>query len=163
MWVRAYNTCAAMESALNRLALMTPASCVRSIIVKEILIVGAGGFLGAVLRYLAILSMQVFKTRHAVPLGTLLVNVLGCLLIGFLAVLAENRVLLTPETRSFLIVGILGAFTTFSTFGYESISLLKSGATVGFLLNIGLQLGLGLLAVWLGMEIGRLLYRLIGS
>jgi CrcB protein len=148
-----------MESALNCLALMTPVSLCRSIIVKEILIIGAGGFLGAVLRYVAVLSMQVFKTKHNIPLGTLLVNVVGCLLIGVLAVLAENSRILTPDTRNFLIVGILGAFTTFSTFGYESMTMLKNGLTTAFALNIGLQLALGFFAVWLGMNAGRLLQK----
>ncbi len=63
-------------------------------------------------------------------MGTLLVNVFGCLLIGFLAVMAENSRLISVETRNFLIVGILGAFTTFSTFGYESVTLLKNGRDV---------------------------------
>jgi CrcB protein len=131
--------------------------------VKEILIIGAGGFLGAVLRYIAIISMQVFKTKHAIPVGTLLVNVIGCLLIGFLAVMAENGRILTPDTRNFLIVGILGAFTTFSTFGYESMTMLKSGAGIAFVLNIGLQLGLGLVAVWLGMNAAQLLQKAFQS
>lgn len=130
---------------------------------KEILIIGAGGFLGAVLRYIAIISMQVFKTKHAIPVGTLLVNVIGCLLIGFLAVMAENGRILTPDTRNFLIVGILGAFTTFSTFGYESMTMLKSGAGIAFVLNIGLQLGLGLVAVWLGMNAAQLLQKAFQS
>jgi len=130
---------------------------------KEILIIGAGGFLGAVLRYIAVVTMQVFKTKHAIPLGTLLVNVIGCLLIGLLAVLAENGRFLTADTRNFLIVGILGAFTTFSTFGYESMAMLKNGASTAFVLNIGLQLGLGLAAVWLGMNAGHLLQKAFQS
>lgn len=130
---------------------------------KEILIIGAGGFLGAVLRYIAVISMQVFKTKHAIPMGTLLVNVVGCLLIGFLAVLAENSRILTADTRNFLIVGILGAFTTFSTFGYESMTMLKNGATSAFMLNIGLQLVLGFLAVWLGMNAGHLFQKVFQS
>ena len=124
--------------------------------VRDILIIGAGGFVGAVLRYLAILSMQLFKTKSSIPLGTLLVNVVGCLLIGFLAVMAENSSLISAETRNFLIVGILGAFTTFSTFGYESVSLLKDGMSLHFALNIGLQLVLGFLAVWAGMNLAKL-------
>ena len=124
--------------------------------VRDILIIGAGGFVGAVLRYLAILSMQLFKTKSSIPLGTLSVNVVGCLLIGFLAVMAENSSLISVETRNFLIVGILGAFTTFSTFGYESVSLLKDGMSLHFALNIGLQLVLGFLAVWAGMNLAKL-------
>ncbi len=120
---------------------------------RDILLIGAGGFIGAVLRYFAVLSLQVFKSKTDLPLGTLLVNVLGCLLIGFLAVLAENGKVITAETRNFLVVGILGAFTTFSTFGYESVTLLKSGANLQFVLNIGLQLTLGLAAVWGGMRL----------
>ncbi|PKO00875.1 MAG: fluoride efflux transporter CrcB [Chloroflexi bacterium HGW-Chloroflexi-4] len=123
---------------------------------RDILIIGAGGFIGAVLRYLAILSMQLFKTKTQIPMGTLLVNVAGCLLIGFLAVMAENSKLISTDTRNFLVVGILGAFTTFSTFGYESVFLLKHGLNFHFALNILLQLVLGFAAVWGGMALARL-------
>lgn len=126
---------------------------------RTILLIGAGGFIGAVLRYLAVLSMQVIKTRHNIPMGTLLVNVIGCLLIGVLAVIAENSRLLSAETRNFLVVGVLGAFTTFSTFGYESVSMLKDGFNLSFALNIGLQLVLGFSAVAAGMYLARLFQR----
>ncbi len=122
---------------------------------RNIFIIGAGGFIGAVLRYLAVLSMQAFKTRHNIPLGTLLVNVIGCLLIGVLAVVAENSKLISPEARNFLMVGILGAFTTFSTFSYESMMFIKNGSSVGFFINVGLQLFLGFTAVWTGMHAAR--------
>jgi fluoride exporter len=128
---------------------------------RDILIIGAGGFVGAVLRYLAILSMQVFKTKHNIPMGTLLVNVVGCLLIGALAVAAENSKVIPAEARSFLIVGILGAFTTFSTFGYESVTMLKNGLNTAFALNIGLQLVLGFAAVGAGMFFARTLQRIL--
>lgn len=128
---------------------------------RDILIIGAGGSIGAVLRYLAILSMQAFKTRHNIPLGTLLVNVIGCLLIGALAVAAENSKIISPETRNFLVVGILGAFTTFSTFSYESMVLFKNGSGSGFLINVGLQLLLGFAAVWLGMNLMRWAQRIL--
>jgi len=126
---------------------------------RDILIIGTGGFIGAVLRYFAILSMQLFKSKTHIPMGTLLVNVIGCLLIGFLAVTAENSKLISADTRNFLVVGILGAFTTFSTFGYESVSLLKSGLNLQFALNIVLQLVLGFAAVWGGMHLARILQR----
>lgn len=145
-----------MESALNRLALMTPAPYFGVDSMRNVLIIGAGGAIGAVLRYLVVLSTQVFKDKVPVPLGTLLVNVIGCLLIGVLATLAENGQVLTAEHRNFLIVGILGAFTTFSTFGYESVVLLKNGSQFNFFANLALQLILGFSAVWAGMNLARL-------
>jgi CrcB protein len=84
------------------------------------------------------------------PYGTLVVNVLGCLVIGFLAGLAETRAAFTPETRLFLFVGVLGGFTTFSSFALETLSLARDTQQVAALINIGLQLTLGLLAVWIG-------------
>lgn len=126
---------------------------------RDVLIIGAGGAIGAVLRYFVVLSAQLFKDKVPVPLGTLLVNVIGCLLIGILATLAEEGQLLTPQSRNFLIVGILGAFTTFSTFGYESVTLLKNGAQFNFFANLALQLVLGLGAVWVGMNLARLFQR----
>jgi len=127
---------------------------------RNIIIIGTGGFIGAVLRYLAVLSMNVFKDKTNIPLGTLLVNVVGCLLIGFLAALAESSHWVSPETRSFLIVGVLGAFTTFSTFGYETVNLFKSGLTFHFLMNIFLQVILGLAAVWGGMNLAKMILRI---
>jgi CrcB protein len=120
---------------------------------RSILIIGTGGFIGAVLRYLVVLSTQVFKDKLPLPLGTLLVNVIGCLLIGVLATLAEQGQVLNAESRNFLIVGILGAFTTFSTFGYESVTLLQNGYKFHFFANLAVQLVLGLGAVWLGMNL----------
>jgi fluoride exporter len=119
--------------------------------VRDILIIGTGGFIGAVLRYLVVLSTQIFKDKLPLPLGTLLVNVIGCLLIGVLATLAEQGHIISAAGRNFLIVGILGAFTTFSTFGYESVSLFQSGMRWSFFANLAVQLVLGLGAVWLGM------------
>ena len=120
---------------------------------RDVLLIGAGGFIGAVLRYLVGLSTKIFKNELPLPLGTLIVNVVGCLLIGILATLAEEGNVITPQARNFLIVGILGAFTTFSTFGYESISLLRNESLVRFIANLVVQLVLGLGAVVLGMNL----------
>jgi CrcB protein len=120
---------------------------------RNVLLVAAGGALGAVLRYLVAFSTQSFKDRLPLPLGTLLVNVIGCLLIGILATLAESGKVITPEGRNFVIVGVLGAFTTFSTFGYESITLLDQGHMLRFLGNMAAQLVLGFGAVWLGINL----------
>lgn len=120
---------------------------------RDVLLIGAGGFIGAVLRYLVGLSTKIFKDELPLPLGTLIVNVVGCLLIGVLATLAEQGNFITPQARNFLIVGILGAFTTFSTFGYESISLLRNESLFRFIANLIVQLVLGLGAVVLGMNL----------
>ena len=86
--------------------------------------VALGGALGAVARHLTGLG-AVRIMGAAFPYGTLVVNVAGCFLIGFLLMLSEQRQLFSPTTRLFLTVGILGAFTTFSTFGYETLELLR--------------------------------------
>ena len=78
------------------------------------------------------------------------VNMVGCLLIGLLAGLTESRNLLGPETRALILVGVLGGFTTFSTFGYETIQLLRDGESLAAFSNVGLQICLGLVAVWIG-------------
>ena len=91
------------------------------------LFVGAGGFLGAVLRYWLSSTVQQLSNSALVPVGTLVVNVLGCLVIGFLSELAEEHGLFTAEARAFVFIGILGGFTTFSTFGNETMNLLRDG------------------------------------
>ncbi|MBW2011953.1 MAG: CrcB family protein, partial [Deltaproteobacteria bacterium] len=87
--------------------------------------------------------------------GTLTVNVMGCFFIGFGGGLMESRQLFTPEARLFVFTGLLGGFTTFSTFGYESFNLARDGQMIGVLLNIGLHLLLGLAAVWAGNLLSR--------
>ena len=118
-----------------------------------VLLVGVGSFVGGVLRYG--LSTWVHRTLDNpwFPYGTLAVNGLGCFVIGFLAGLAESRAAFTPEARLFLFVGILGGFTTFSSFALETFSLVRDTQNVAALANIGLQLVLGLLAVWVGNAI----------
>jgi fluoride exporter len=91
------------------------------------------------------------------PLGTLVVNVLGCSLIGLAGGLAESRQVLGPEARSLLMIGVLGAFTTYSTFGYETLALVRDVEVAKAFLNIGLHLALGLAAVWLGGAVARAL------
>lgn len=126
---------------------------------RNVLIIAAGGAIGAVLRYLVSFATQSLKDKLPLPLGTLLVNVIGCLLIGILATLAESGKVITPETRNFLVVGVLGAFTTFSTFGYESVTLLDKGYTLRFFGNMAAQLGLGFGAVWLGINLVKLVQK----
>ncbi len=87
---------------------------------------------------------------------TLLVNILGCLALGFILELEVRTNLVPDSTRLFLAVGFLGAFTTFSTFGFETIKFLQNGMPQLALLNVGANLGLGLLAVWMGWGAARL-------
>jgi CrcB protein len=121
-----------------------------------IVLVGVGGFIGAVLRYL--ISDWVNGIFHilSLPYGTLTVNIIGCLLIGILAGLSENRNLLGPETRALLLVGVLGGFTTFSTFGNETVELLKDGTSIAAFSNVALHVCLGLVAVRVGYSAAEL-------
>ena len=115
-----------------------------------ILLVGTGGFFGAVMRYLVSGWAQEIFSGVSFPYGTLTVNIIGCLLIGLLAGLSENRNLLGPETRALLLIGVLGGFPTFSAFSYETVELLKAGNSLAAFSNVGLQVCLGLAAVWVG-------------
>lgn len=93
------------------------------------------------------------------PFGTLTVNVIGCAAIGFLAELADHRGAISGETRAFLIVGILGGFTTFSAFGNETMNLLRDGELLLACGNIVGHTVLGLVAVWLGYSTAYLLWK----
>ncbi len=121
-----------------------------------ILLVGIGGFFGAVMRYLVSGWVQDIFSNPSFPYGTLTVNVTGCLLIGLLAGLSENRNLLGPETRALVLIGVLGGFTTFSAFSYESLELLRAGESMAAFSNVGLQVCLGLAAVWVGYSASQL-------
>ena len=113
----------------------------------NLLFVGLGGFIGASLRYATGLFVGRFITDAQFPYGTFVVNMVGCLLIGFLAGLTDSRELMNDTSRAFVFTGMLGAFTTFSTFSYETMGLLQNGQTSPALTNLGLQIILGLLAV----------------
>jgi len=89
------------------------------------------------------------------PYGTLTVNTLGSLSMGFLSVLLLDRLGLSPEFRAALLVGLLGSFTTFSTFSMDTLNLLEGGSRLRALGNVGANLLLCLLAVWVGVSAGR--------
>ena len=122
----------------------------------QLLWVGVGGFLGSVSRFVMAGMFNRFSPALGFPVGTLTVNILGCLLIGLLHGLAETRSLLGPDIRIFLFIGVLGGFTTYSTFGFESLALIKDGAILKASANFILHVFLGLSAVWLGDFLGRL-------
>jgi CrcB protein len=122
---------------------------------EKVLIVGLGSFLGGMARYgLSGLAQRLLGASF--PFGTLAVNVVGCLLIGGVLHLVEDRSMLQPNARLFVAVGLLGGFTTFSAFGYETIELLRDDELRLALLNVAGNVVLGLAAVWLGRTILRL-------
>lgn len=112
---------------------------------KPLLAIFLGGGIGSVFRYLVSLSISRQLTT-AFPAGTFLVNITGCFLIGILYGIAIRYTWLNAEWRMFLITGICGGYTTFSTFSYEAVSLIRQGNHAYFFLYIGLSIVLGLLA-----------------
>jgi fluoride exporter len=121
--------------------------------VKQILFIAIFGAVGALSRYGAGYAVRHFFGK-SFPLDTLAVNVLGCLLIGFI-MYGAFAAKMDEALKTGLVVGFLGAFTTFSAFGYATFDLLQKGAWPAALLNAALNLFVGLLAVWLGMTVGR--------
>jgi CrcB protein len=125
----------------------------------NILLVGLGGFIGSVLRYLASGYVQQSTKSIDFPYGTLAVNVIGCFVIGLLAQLTEARGMFTSEARSFVFIGILGGFTTFSSFGNETLNLARDSQMMNALANVGANVILGLFAVWLGRTVSFLIWK----
>ncbi len=122
----------------------------------KLLAVGSGGFIGAVFRYLISVFAISRVPDSSFPYGTIIANLIGCLLIGFLAGLFEIRSWGNPEFRLFIFVGILGGFTTFSTFSHETFLLFENGKLLMSLANLFLQVIFGLVFVWLGYQLVRL-------
>lgn len=118
--------------------------------------VGIGGFAGSVARYLVSEWAQNLNKELLFPLGTSIANILGCLFIGLLAGIFQLKGWANPELRLFVFVGILGGFTTFSTFANESFFLIEKGEILLALFNVVGQVTIGLLAVWGGYSISRL-------
>jgi len=120
----------------------------------NLLLIAAGGALGSAARYL--LTQFVHRTTGTLfPLGTFIVNLVGCLVFGAIAGAAEQRLPLAPQLRAFLLVGILGGFTTFSSYAFESYALLRDGQLLAASVNIVGQVVAGLAAVWVGFALTR--------
>ena len=117
--------------------------------IKNILLVGLGGFIGSIARFF-LSKLNIFFVVLAIPIGTLAVNILGSFLIGFLTGISDKSVILTVELRMFLMVGLCGGFTTFSSFTNENLMLIHNGQILSVLLYIGLSVLLGSTAVYLG-------------
>ena len=125
----------------------------------SIIYVALGGALGSASRYLLGTWTQSISKSIDFPYGTLTVNLIGCFVIGFLSQLAESRGAFTSESRAFVFIGILGGFTTFSSCGNDTINLLRDGETFNALANIGANVIVGLLLVWLGRMVSYWIWR----
>jgi CrcB protein len=117
---------------------------------RNLMLVGIGGFVGSVSRYYLSSLVLHLTAASRMPWATLVVNTIGCLVIGALAGGAELRHILTPTTRLFLLTGLLGGFTTFSAFGFETYFLGREHLWFEAFLNVALHLAIALPAVWLG-------------
>ena len=124
--------------------------------IGQMFLVGLGGGLGSITRFIVDGLTYRLLPFAGLPYGTLAVNVIGCFLIGFLNGLVEIHQVFSPNTRLFLFIGFLGGFTTFSTFGYETVSLAREVEAFQALIYIGLHLFVGLTAVWLGQQLASL-------
>jgi len=116
--------------------------------------VGLGGFVGAVGRYWLSGLAQKFSDRF--PLGTLSVNLLGSFILGLLATLFLEKMIVNQELRLFLLVGLLGAFTTYSTFSLETLNLFRGGEWLFAGANILVNVVGALIAVWIGVGLAKL-------
>jgi fluoride exporter len=127
--------------------------------VYNLFLIGIGGFIGTVLRYSLSGWIQQAMKNASLPYGTLVVNLTGCFAVGFISYLSENYGLFPGIQRQCVLVGILGGFTTFSTFMNESLHLALDEETFLMFINIIFHIFFGLLAVWLGRILAYKLWR----
>ncbi len=126
---------------------------------EKLILIGFGGFIGSVMRYLVSGYVQTISRSSTFPYGTLAVNVIGSFIIGFLFYFIEIRSSLNPQMRALLLFGFLGAFTTFSTFSLETYNLLRSGELMPALVNVSANCVLGVMAVWAGRTLPMMIWR----
>jgi CrcB protein len=124
--------------------------------IKNFLLVGLGGGVGSMARYIC---QKWFSENYpySFPWGTFVVNLIGCFLIGIIYAASEKSSALTPQTRLLLITGFCGGFTTFSTFAFENMNLLRSGDFLYFSIYIVASVALGIAGVFAGITTMKLL------
>jgi fluoride exporter len=123
---------------------------------KSVLLVFLGGGLGSVVRYL-LGGWISLPNRNPFPLGTLIVNIIACLILGFIVGLADHKQAISSSSRLFWVIGFCGGFSTFSTFSNETLFLMQNGFTISLLLYIALSLSLCVLAIATGIYLSTLL------
>ena len=123
-------------------------------LLQQYIVIGLGGALGSMLRFGvgSLIDSNVQKTGYLFPWGTIVVNITGCFVIGFIYTIStgEGRLLLSPLTRNFITIGILGGYTTFSSFSLQTLTLAQSGQGWSAAANVLLSVVLCLVGVWLG-------------
>ena len=119
---------------------------------KEILIVGVGSFAGGVLRYILSVGLSKLGRLWAFPIGIMIVNILGCFLIGVLYGYFKSKATTDPVLPLLLMTGVLGGFTTFSTFSFETVQLLQQNEWLKAAFYVVGSVGLGVAACYLGMR-----------
>jgi CrcB protein len=119
---------------------------------QKIILIGLGGLIGTLCRYW-LAGLVARQYGETFPWGTLVVNVVGCFLAGALFYLMEERFLVSPTQRSVVLIGLLGGFTTFSSFGLQTFTLLRDGEFALAALNVTLSNLLGLLMLWAGYSL----------
>lgn len=124
--------------------------------IKNILLIGIGGFIGSVARYF-LSRINLTIDFYSIPLGTLSVNILGSFVIGLLAGISDKSTILTQDMRLLLMVGLCGGFTTFSSFTSENLVLMHNGQFLSVFIYTGLSILLGFAAVYIGYVSSNLL------
>jgi CrcB protein len=123
-------------------------------VMQRLLLIGLAGLIGTLIRF-EVSEIASRRIGESFPWGTLIVNVAGCFLAGFLFYVVQERALVSETMRLTIMVGFLGGFTTFSSFGLQTFTLLKSGQIGLGLLNVAVSNLVGITVVWLGYSIGR--------
>ena len=123
---------------------------------RSAILVGLGGFVGSIVRYFVGGWVHRSLSLSTFPVGTLVVNVSGCFLIGLLGGAVAARQAFGPDARLFLMIGVLGGYTTFSSFAYETLSLVRDAELARAGANVVLQIVLGLAAAWGGDALARI-------